>query len=503
MLSAELRSTLSLASGRAVAFGATFVVPVILARLFAPAEFGAYKQLFLIFGTLLIIGQFGMGESLFYFLPRAPERAGRYVANSLLFLAVAGALGLLVLWIEGPALAAWLNNPELARHLPMLGLFLLLMTMSFVLEIVVTARRQYGLAAWSYGVSDVVRGVCFAAGALLTRSLEGLLWAAVLFALCRLAVTLVYVVRTFDGGLRPDLACFREQFAYVAPFSVAVLLEYGYRNLHQYAVSTGFDPATFAVYSVGCLQIPIMDALVSSASNVLMVRMGEELHARRTTGALQTWREATHRMAAFTIPLAALLIVIGRDLIVALFTKTYEASAPIFVVTALAFVPGLLMTDSVLRVYAQTRFLVLLNVVRLLTVVMALLLLMPTFGLVGAALASLVATVVAKGVALVRMRRLMDASTWTLLPWRSLATITAASATAGVIAAIAGAGVEAHVVVRIALATTVYVVTYAVCAAWWGVVSEATWRSLLSRLSVRRQARATAPDNQLAPVRER
>jgi O-antigen/teichoic acid export membrane protein len=208
-------------------------------------------------------------------------------------------------------------------------------------------------------------------------------------------------------------------------------------------------------------------------------------------------------MAAFTIPIAVFLVVIGRDLIVTLFTRTYAASAPIFVVTALGFVPGLLMTDSVLRVYAQTRFLVVLNVVRLVAVAAALLVLMPTLGLVGAALASLVATIVAKVVALARIRHLMAASTRTLLAWRSLATITAASVVAGVVAALASS-VDLAVVLRIGVVTTVYVVTYAVLAVWWGVVSEATWRPLVSRLSAHRMTRQPrSADNELAPARER
>jgi hypothetical protein len=43
-----LKPTLVLMTGRALAFGGTFMIPLVLARVFDQAEFGTYKQLLLI-----------------------------------------------------------------------------------------------------------------------------------------------------------------------------------------------------------------------------------------------------------------------------------------------------------------------------------------------------------------------------------------------------------------------------------------------------------------------
>src|SRR5258706_4326525 len=91
--SAVLKPALLLMFGRTLAFAATFFIPVVLARIFDPAHFGAYKQLFLVQSTVYLIGQIGMATTLYYFLPLAPRDAGRYVANSLIFLAGAGLAG--------------------------------------------------------------------------------------------------------------------------------------------------------------------------------------------------------------------------------------------------------------------------------------------------------------------------------------------------------------------------------------------------------------------------
>ena len=92
-----LGPALRLMSGRAVGFAATFAIPVILARVLDQTDFGTYKQLFLIAATLYGVGQFGMAESLLYFLPRATGDGARYVANAVLALALGGTLCLAVL----------------------------------------------------------------------------------------------------------------------------------------------------------------------------------------------------------------------------------------------------------------------------------------------------------------------------------------------------------------------------------------------------------------------
>ena len=76
-----------LMSGRMIGIAVAFAIPVALARLFDQSEFGTYKQLFLVNATLYGIMQCGMAESLFYFVPSDPRRAGRYAMNALVVLA--------------------------------------------------------------------------------------------------------------------------------------------------------------------------------------------------------------------------------------------------------------------------------------------------------------------------------------------------------------------------------------------------------------------------------
>ena len=67
------KPALLLVVGRTIGFAASFIIPVLLVRTFNQAEFGTYKQLFLIYGTLYGLAQLGMAESLYYFVPKRPQ----------------------------------------------------------------------------------------------------------------------------------------------------------------------------------------------------------------------------------------------------------------------------------------------------------------------------------------------------------------------------------------------------------------------------------------------
>jgi O-antigen/teichoic acid export membrane protein len=417
------RPAFLLVAGRTLGFIASFAIPVLLVRTFNQAEFGTYKQLFLIYGTLYGLAQIGMAESLYYFVPRKPHEAGPYIANALITLACAGVacLGLLVVFED--RIAAWLSNPQLNDQIGLLGVFLVLMLISAVFEIVMVARKQHLAAAWTYGTSDLARTALLVTPAFVHGGLRGVLLGGIGFAALRVVAMLRWLSREFGSRLRPDRQLWRVQLGYALPFALAVGIEVLQTNLHQYVVAARFDAATFAIYAVGCLQIPLVDLITTSAANVMMVKMAEdEMHERRDD-ALALWHHTIARLALLIFPLAVVLMVLAHDVIVTLFTTNYIASVPIFMAWTLTIVPAVFCVDAVLRAYAQTRFLFWMNVLRLTAVVLLISWCLSEFGLVGAVVVTLVATSIVRVLSIVRIARLLNVQFVRILPWGRLAGI--------------------------------------------------------------------------------
>ena len=82
---------------RLLSSGVTFFIPLVLARVMSLTEYGAYKQLFLIFQLFYFVLPFGVAQSLYYFLPRTDERRP-YLFQTLVMMLGAGllAMGLIV-----------------------------------------------------------------------------------------------------------------------------------------------------------------------------------------------------------------------------------------------------------------------------------------------------------------------------------------------------------------------------------------------------------------------
>lgn len=422
-MASTFRPALALMSGRILGGLAASVVPLVLVRLLDPAEFGTYKQVFLIYATLFGIAQLGMAESLYYFLPRESRHAGRFVANALLMLLGAGLLCLGLLAIAAPVAARAMNNPALADKMVLLGAFLALMLVSNVLEIAMTARGRFLLAASSFAVSESLRALLFIVPVLVFKSVRALLAGAAVFALLRVIAAVTWLWREYGSELRFDLVLLRTQIAYALPFAAAVLVHILQENFHQYAVSSRFDAAVFAVYAIGCLQIPLVDVLSTSVSSVMMVRMAEDRAAGRTDHILPAWHDTTRKLALVFCPMVGLLLVNARAIIQVLFTDRFLASAPILMLWSLAFLAAILQIDGVLRVYADMRFLLIMNLCRLGVVLLLIRPFLTMFGLPGAVMVTLVALFFGKAMALLRIAHLMNVTTPRLLPWFDLGRI--------------------------------------------------------------------------------
>src|SRR5688500_22708 len=393
-----------LVAGRTLGMIATFAIMPLFARWFTEDEVATYKTFWLLYPTLYGLAQLGMAESLYYFVPRASGHVGRYVCNAAVTLLTAGLVSFALVWVFRADIAAYFSNPAIVDIVVPLGLFLTLMLVGTVFEITMIARKQHMGAAVTYALSDVARTALFIIPAWLFSSVRAVFIGAVVFAALRLATMLITVWRQYGRDFRPDLALWRTQFGYAAPFAMAVSLEVVLVSYHAYVVGGRVDPEIFAMYTIACMNIPLVDLIMTSTTSVMMVKMAETSSDHQE--ALGLFHDTVSRLAFLIAPLAVALVVLAEPFIISLYTDVYAASVPLFMVWVLTIVPAIFAVDAVLRVYAQTRFLLVMNLVRLGFVAGLIGWFLGAFGLQGAVLVTLAATVLAKGLAVVRIARL-------------------------------------------------------------------------------------------------
>src|SRR5437899_4396195 len=139
---------------RIVSAALTFGLPLVLVRLLDPHAFGTYKQFFLVGQTLLLVGQLGLTQSLYYFLPRGGAQRGAYVAQVVVLLAGIGALLGTGTWVAAPLLARWLASPELVGLRVPLAVYSAAMLAAAPLESALLSEGHLLKAAVAYGVPE-------------------------------------------------------------------------------------------------------------------------------------------------------------------------------------------------------------------------------------------------------------------------------------------------------------------------------------------------------------
>jgi O-antigen/teichoic acid export membrane protein len=358
-----LRAATPLFIGRGIAALLTFFIPIVLARVMAQAEYGTYKQFFLLAGSLFLVGQLGLAGSLYYFLPKFEKEArGRWLIQALVCLFLVGAAAAVGTLLCTGLLAARWSNPVLAGLAAPLAIYIWAFLGAAPLEISLVAVKRTGWAAASYVISDLVRSAALIGPVVLGRGVQGLAWAAAGFATLRLIAAWALALSGAVGRPRlPSRQTLRAQLGYSLPFAGAVVLATAQLQLPQFVVAGFTDAATYAIFAVGVLQIPLADTVYTPIAEVMMVRLAQS-EAREAPG---IFREAVARLCLFFLPLCAFVLAIGPELIPTLYTATYLASVPIFLIAMVEMPLSALPVDGLLRSFGATGTLLRVGFVRL------------------------------------------------------------------------------------------------------------------------------------------
>jgi len=352
---AAVPSARPLVAARVFSAAITFVIPLALARLLSLDHYGTFKQFFLLSHTLYFALAMGIPQSLYYFLPRS-EGADRkaYLGQTLVYLIAGGVVAGCTLFGATPILRWVGGDALLAARLP-IALYCALLLGGGALEAGLTAQGRPGSAAIAYFASDTVKMISYVVPALLGKGLEGVLWGAVCYAAARTLGSWIVLALPLPGPL-VRRALVPGQVRYALPYGGAMLLGMPQQQLHQYVVSVSSTPAVFAVYSVGCFNLPIVDLLYTPTTELLMYRMGElDRLGRPASESAELFREASANLAFVFLPIAAGLWVIAPQFLAFLYGPKFVDAAPIMRIALGMVALASLPLDGVLRARDRTR----------------------------------------------------------------------------------------------------------------------------------------------------
>jgi O-antigen/teichoic acid export membrane protein len=406
--------------GQALAFSFNFLVPVVVVRFFDMSQYGIYKQLFLVIMTLTLILPFGIIESLYYFIPRERKYNQHYIMQTVMFLIFAGLLFLILMLFLGDRIFSSLNLSHLYTYSFPLCLYIVFMITSLPFEKLLIIQQQVKLSSLITVISEILKGVCIITATVITRDLTALLYALILFSALRLFVFFWYMIKKqllFFSFRKIDLNKIKAQMRYAVPFGFAVVVATLRRYLHQYFISFLFMTKDFAVYAVGSFQLPLMNVIYTSVSNVVLIRISEYQKQKKYNEILQIWINSVRKLAMIYFPVTVLFMISSKEFVSAVFTDRYLESVPIFIVTLMQLPFDTFITHSVLKAFAETKFIFKVNLIFFIVTTLFIYIFIQVWGMIGASIGTVLSFGMIRVVEIVKIKKLMGVSFSRLIPW--------------------------------------------------------------------------------------
>lgn len=349
------RSIVILAS-QALTQLSTIVLAAILVRMISQELFGTYRQVLLVSALVTGLVNFQIEGALFYFLPRTePSMRRRLMIQAV----VASFLTVLPAAIGMYVSAGWVShifkNPGLAALLKIWALYLfpdrvLAIIVAFFICIDRAPRAgMYSLFSTLARTGTIIAVIALGHGLLPALSVT------------ILAMTIVAVVGSCDvarvaptGRWGLDSGLLSELLRYAWPLWGTAVVAVVNLQLGNAMISAFFDPATFALYACGAIELPVVALITGSMNNAVMPNLVSYCAEGRVEAALILWHEAARKCALFILPCFAFCLVVSEAIVLFLYGAEYARAAWPFTVYLFVLPLRIAVYSALLRAINRT-----------------------------------------------------------------------------------------------------------------------------------------------------
>lgn len=422
----------------AASLGLWLLATVVIVRFFSVETYGTYRQLFLLYDSLYVFFVLGMSTGVSYFIPRLEEKY--WLGLLALLTAVLAGSGLIMglgLYLGRSLISAAFSNPSLEFGLRWFWLYPVFAIPSSVISgsfLVSTGKVR--AAAFGGVLVTIMAILAVLVPAIYRLDITGL--AAALAGVSAAQLLLLLGMAVFlhrRNGFQWPSGMIRSVGAYTLPLTGGVAVGAVAKRMDSYFVSLSLGPQQFALYAVGARTVPFLDMFVGAAFLTTLPVLSERFGRADHKAALEIWHSVIKKLLLVLLPLAGLIAVAARSIIVLLYTETYVmAVAPFLVYLFVTPLQGFLFRE-VLQAAGKTRELLPAEFLR-----MGILLCAFTairgghLGLLGPAIAYLLAEYGLAFYMLLRVRKIFNLPLVDILPWKYIGKLLVGTGAAAAVA---------------------------------------------------------------------
>ncbi len=391
-----------LAAGSLFEFGIRFVIAFLLARVLGAVEYGMYNLAISAAVIVASISALGMDDGMIrYIAMMVGQRDEKGVWGTL---QIGFGIGLVMSLLTGVAL--YLLAEPIGLHIfhepdlvPLLRLFSFIIPPLTLSNILVGAARGFKRMDYSALAENIIQFVIrLVLIGILALSGLNVFWASVVFGLSELAATLalIYLLHkqfSFKRPLRDARRDTREIFTFALPFWVSGLLSKFRKNIQAVLLGTLNTVAGVGVFaivsSINLLGRISYKSIIASVKPFLA-----ELHSQGNIQQMGQLYQTTTRWTFMTnLPIFLIMVLFPKQLLI-IFGESFVVGASALTILAYAELANAStgICGSILDMTGYTKLKLVNSVIWVLLLSVTNVLLIPPWGVVGAATATLIST---------------------------------------------------------------------------------------------------------------
>ncbi len=309
----------------------------IFTRTFTKKDFGTWRQIVLIVSMGATLLSLGFPEGFRYFISLENKKISTHLIKILCSTLITSLIiYILILLGIDELLITYFKNIDLRfviRYFP-------------ILFIVVTLSRAYrylmiqGGASWKLFKYSIISFTISTSLIIITyyfysRMNEEILWTWISFLLFILYLSLFILYffeekkLNYSNIIFKDVLKFREYFKIGFPLYIATFIGVLSLNLDKLIVNKYSDLTTFAIYSIGAIELPIVGMIGTAISQSIFPKLVES-YKKNISHTKEIWLQATLKATHITYPIILILMLFSKAIILILFTDKYLDAVPIF-----------------------------------------------------------------------------------------------------------------------------------------------------------------------------
>jgi O-antigen/teichoic acid export membrane protein len=340
-------------------FSLAIVSAAILSRYLEKDAYGTYRQIVYVYISLQAVFSVGVPSAYAYFLPRYSTEEGSAIAAKLTrVLLLLGLIFSIILFVSADLVAWLLKNPELSTGLKYFSIVPILLLPTLGLDgLFSTYRRTIWLAIYNTLTRLILLASIVLPVILIGSNYLYAIYGWIAASFLSLLIALYFKRIPFKNTtVKTTHLSVRAIFSYSLPLFYAQLAGISIAAADQFFISRYFGVQKFAEFSNGFQQIPLVPMITGAAATVLMPIFSRLQHHEATTDeVLRYWRGALRKSAILIYPMVIFCIFYARDIVIFLYSETYEASALFFQISMLVNFFNIVVFAPLLLAFGKTK----------------------------------------------------------------------------------------------------------------------------------------------------